>query len=85
MDDYDNTISGLSRSRATGEISLWHAEHLRHQRIQACVDARERNDRERLAEIIRVQTGTRVAAKRAVIGFHDGFKEVHEINDATRR
>ena len=67
----------VARVAQPDELIFRHAEHRGEQRIQPHVNARQRDDRQFVGEICRVQTGIRVARHRAVVRFNDGFKEAH--------
>jgi len=59
------------------EVRLGNAEHLRHERIQTRIDARQCDDRERIGKLRRVQSGAVITGERAVIRINDGFKQAH--------
>ncbi len=68
----------LPALRSQMNSSAGNASAFGKKRVQARVNARQRDDRQRVREIRRMQTGTRVTGHRPVIRVNDGFKKAHK-------
>ena len=72
----EDDVAGITQPN---EFRFGNAEHFGHQRIQARVNAGERDNRQRVGELLDALTGLPIAGERAVIGVHNGFKKAHII------
>ena len=64
----------LPAMRSQIELFRRQGQGIREKRVQPRVNARERDDRQFVREIRRMQAGRRVAGHRPVVRINDGFK-----------
>ena len=69
----------LPALRSQMNCSLGNASTFGEKRVQARVNARQRDDRQRVRKVRRMQARCGVARQRAVIRINDGFKKAHKI------
>ncbi len=69
----------VARVAQPDELFGGQRQRVREKRIQARVNARQRDDRQRVRELRRMQSGAGVTGHRPVVRINDGFKEAHKV------
>ena len=67
----------VARVAQPDELVARNAEHVREQRVQARINARQRDDRQVVGEVRRTQARAGVTGHRPVVRVNDGFEEAH--------
>ena len=67
----------VARVAQPDELLRRQRQHIREKRVQPRVNARQRDDRQFVLEIRRMQAGFRVTGHRPVVRINDGFKKAH--------
>ena len=69
----------VARVAQPDELLRRQRERVRKKRVQPRINARERDDRQFVRKIRRMQTGFLVTGHRPVVRINDGFEEAHKV------
>ena len=73
----EDDVAGVAQP---DELLRRQRQHVRKERIQPRVNARQRNDRQFVRKIRRMQAGFRIPGHRPVVRVNDGFEEAHKFS-----